>query len=452
MVFCVSFSVWWRFVGIYRAQVSSFGVELHPSVRPLGGMEGAEGARGLVAARPVAEGSVLVRVPLCSTVRVKAGIIAADVALAGALLEACEESVAWAHYAGAVMPALEQVHAGTQWDDAQLARLEQPLREGLFVRREENLRGGEDYARRECGWEPKKAGEFESSKSGCMLSSADDFRWALANVHSRSFGTQELQLLCPVADLLNHEARPMARPGDPPRHFLQPWRVAEEDQNGEDGGEFFELLAWRDFAAGEELTLPYGDYANVSLVCDYGFALRGNPAERYALWADPEDMVYDLDKGVPAEVRKLALLEARVGYMPIEAARAGSGARALTDGVLRLLHATEDELEAFEGARWGGPDGAAMLRVPVGEATRKAAQAMAARRAGELLAECESSLEDDLAALSAIEASFADSRGGEDKASDSGAAGRADELRQLLALEANIGYKEVMVEMELGDE
>ena len=31
-------------------------------------------------------------------------------------------------------------------------------------------------------------------------------------------------------------------------------------------------------------------------------------------------------------------------------------------------------------------------------------------------------------------------------------ASRADELRQLLALEANIGYKEVMVEMELGDE
>jgi len=89
-------------------------------------------------------------------------------------------------------------------------------------------------------------------------------QYGFASVRSRAFaGSDDRFALVPYLDMANHAAEPSAdyvsRP-DPDR---------------------FVLFARRDLAAGEELTISYGEYANARLMAQYGFVpLGGNPHDR----------------------------------------------------------------------------------------------------------------------------------------------------------------------------
>ncbi|KAJ1459101.1 hypothetical protein M885DRAFT_561303 [Pelagophyceae sp. CCMP2097] len=98
------------------------------------------------------------------------------------------------------------------------------------------------------------------------------FQMLMAMTRSRavSENTTKFFSLVPLVELFNHDFEPNC--------------LREFD------GDTFTVVATRDVAAGEELTLSYGNMSNGDLLNVYGFALTENPHNSLALALEPEDV------------------------------------------------------------------------------------------------------------------------------------------------------------------
>mmetsp|Transcript_14529 Transcript_14529/g.29683 ORF Transcript_14529/g.29683 Transcript_14529/m.29683 type:complete len:406 (-) Transcript_14529:708-1925(-) len=110
--------------------------------------------------------------------------------------------------------------------------------------------------------------------------------WAWCTVTSRScyhpVFSPSAGILVPIGDMLNHE--------------FQPDGGTERDgecRYYKDGRWYYEFRAHRAFAAGEEITVAYGQHSNVDLLRWYGFALEANPFDEVRVFLSSPHILED---------------------------------------------------------------------------------------------------------------------------------------------------------------
>lgn len=335
------------------------------------------GTRGLWAARAVSKGEVLVRVPLSAALCARGKEAEAELAVKLAA-RVTDESTQWPMYAGRVLPSEGEIDSMEGWGVSaiqwQLGGAPElcTLPMGRCYERDDTLAAAR----------AKAGGEHSDER----------LRWALDCVRSRAFTAvdpsdgERVRVMAPLADLFNHE-HALGVGSDDDGAPAPAWRLVE----GEDA---FEVAAWRDFAAGEEVTLPYasGACTSLELLTSYGFVPQGrNPHERVMLFSSAWDAVLASAPRDSLADERLRLVEARLGRgaesPPLWAAPPSAmDARAATIGVLRLATCEAAELDAFRrDESWGAGDLSALMGVPVGDATRRRAAAAAAARSRDVL-------------------------------------------------------------------
>ncbi|XP_077213575.1 ribulose-1,5 bisphosphate carboxylase/oxygenase large subunit N-methyltransferase, chloroplastic-like [Tasmannia lanceolata] len=94
----------------------------------------------------------------------------------------------------------------------------------------------------------------------------EDFMHAYALVGSRAWGTSKGLSLIPFADFLNHDG------------------VSEAVLLSDEDREISEVIADRDYAAGEEVFIRYGKFSNATLLLDFGFTLPYNIYDQVQIW------------------------------------------------------------------------------------------------------------------------------------------------------------------------
>ncbi|KAH9317313.1 hypothetical protein KI387_019082, partial [Taxus chinensis] len=93
------------------------------------------------------------------------------------------------------------------------------------------------------------------------------FMHAYALVGSRAWGiTSKGLALIPFADFFNHDGRSEAV------------LLSDEDES------FSEVIADRDYALGEQVSISYGKFSNATLLLDFGFTLSHNPHDQVEIW------------------------------------------------------------------------------------------------------------------------------------------------------------------------
>ena len=102
----------------------------------------------------------------------------------------------------------------------------------------------------------------------------DEWRWAMAMVHSRTFRIEDeygrrptRRAMIPGADLLNHSS-------------------VDANCDWSSDGETFVISAVRDIKAGEEFTLSYGSQCDRHFMLFYGFVPEPNPHNKVRLFSD----------------------------------------------------------------------------------------------------------------------------------------------------------------------
>ena len=117
--------------------------------------------------------------------------------------------------------------------------------------------------------------------------SAEEWRWAMSQVHSRTFrvetrgGGEDLRVMVPWVDLLNHDSR---------EDVWQCEWGAEWGGDGKDRDDgAFVVRAARDIAAGEELLISYGERSDRHFLLFYGFLPDPNPHNAVALFDGLEE-------------------------------------------------------------------------------------------------------------------------------------------------------------------
>lgn len=93
------------------------------------------------------------------------------------------------------------------------------------------------------------------------------FMHAYALVGSRAWGISSKGLaLIPFADFFNHDGNSEAV------------LLSDEDEG------FSEVIADRDYALGEQVSISYGKFSNATLLLDFGFTLPCNPHDQVEIW------------------------------------------------------------------------------------------------------------------------------------------------------------------------
>jgi histone-lysine N-methyltransferase SETD3 len=142
----------------------------------------------------------------------------------------------------------------------------------------------------------------------------DDFRWARMCVGSRSFGLgidgKDATVLVPFVDMVNHAPGPNTR-----------WDYDPE-------GQAFYLIAQRAYQPGEEVCSSYGQRPNGYLLLHYGFCIDDNDADEAVLEAvEPVRVRRNTDEAsaqlMLARLRARHRTEASARAALADAARAG---------------------------------------------------------------------------------------------------------------------------------
>ena len=306
------------------------------------------GLRGILAAKQLARGTELARIPLAAAITVPRAS-ADDGALARRLIQAvakdtrgpwrtyAAQALGWPAEDGSSHPPLESPGAAMFWSKAEVAELQYPAAIELVSKLRRRI----------------------ASLRAPAGSTAAEWAWALAVVHSRSFvlsrsgeaggAERELRALVPFADLLNHESEPPWRYAaeaqaweaqgcdEPP----QPWRVDGED---------IVVSAAYPCVSGGEVRVPYGLEGNAELLASHGFILEPNDAEYVTLFDSPAQLVASRRDLSEMQISKrLALLEAAdAAEAPLAARPAPLGRSRHLLSSCALLVATDVEADAFE--------------------------------------------------------------------------------------------------------
>lgn len=125
-----------------------------------------------------------------------------------------------------------------------------------------------------------------------------EYAWARGVISSRGFNGSYVNesgvAFIPIIDLMNH--------GAGGAHVLHDAATSS-----------CTVLALRDFAPGEEITLDYGATSNARLLVDYGFALAENPNETFGVRVEGTAVVHpDFARGLFANQGSLHELERAV--------------------------------------------------------------------------------------------------------------------------------------------
>ena len=236
-----------------------------------------ERGRGLFAARDVAEGEAVLRVPV--SLALNDGVAPEpypgapwSVTLAAAILTARDagEESPWARYVASLpRETIGFANSPAADDPASVAILFDDAAADELQRYLTLLRGSHramTMMRRE--W------------------TLEEWRWAMSQVHSRTFRVEEpttargrtRRLMVPFVDLLNHDSREGVWQCD--------WDCEWELGGG--GGDFV-VRARRDVAEGEEVLVSYGERCDRHFCVFFGFLPEPNPHNGVALFRNLEE-------------------------------------------------------------------------------------------------------------------------------------------------------------------
>lgn len=129
--------------------------------------------------------------------------------------------------------------------------------------------------------------------------SLEEFLWAVAVVHSRSFGVEQLRgnnkvlnhLLLPLADMLNHGGDELTcywtteqAKGSPSQTDVQTCTTNVEWVTKSAAPDTLFFVATKNIARGTEALLSYGDRSNDHFALYYGFTPKNNPYDDVVLF------------------------------------------------------------------------------------------------------------------------------------------------------------------------
>ncbi|GIM10040.1 hypothetical protein Vretimale_13795, partial [Volvox reticuliferus] len=200
----------------------------------------------------------------------------------------------WHRYCDELLPTPEQLTLPMCWGEARLAQLQHA-----------------DIAQAAAAQQARLTALFPELMEPLAPDVPSWLQWAFACVRSRAFrvGADAFAFI-PFLDFANHadgptnDQRPPTVNGTPCRptanaDFCMTPTTSNDDERGEGGGSFFELVALRDITPGEEVTICYSGpegYTNQRYMAQYGFVPRGgNPADRIRLELDAEHQAAPLE-------------------------------------------------------------------------------------------------------------------------------------------------------------
>lgn len=252
------------------------------SISNLNGQDGASGW-GLVAAKDVAAGDVLVALPQACTLsydpdtlspplrrlvdRVPSELWGARLGLVLLSHRAQGAGSAYAPYVGLLPSRFDGIPVFFSRDGVDA--LQYPPVSEQVKKRSRFLLSFADG--------PLADTEAAASVFGGSTVDAAAMGWALAAVSSRAFrlrGPAEPASMLPLIDMCNHSFTPNCE--------VKPLMRASSG-GGRDGKHIVALCAKERMAAGTPLLISYGPLSNDFLLLDYGFIVRDNPHDRCAL-------------------------------------------------------------------------------------------------------------------------------------------------------------------------
>lgn len=260
-----------------RAWLGSCGgsvdARLAVGVCDLGGVN----VRGVLCTQPVAEGELLMRVPLgCVLLEGREGderppFAGAPFALrfAGRLLELRDEARA-AEGAGT----LQTLQNQTTWAALLPSAGETPLSGAIMEAGP--CRSG--YAPAAGALEEVRAMAAEAAAASQTHPDREDWAWALGMVLSRALRMKGKRMMIPAVDLLNH--------GGTQRNIQVGLAVPQWGAAADGAGDIV-VVAGRDLTAGEQVLFSYGDTRSNDFFFRYfGFCIGGHQYETFRLFAD----------------------------------------------------------------------------------------------------------------------------------------------------------------------
>jgi len=378
--------------------------------------EGNNSERGLLALKALQPGDELMRIPL----RIALTDHPEDEASNSMLYQGAPWSVRlaakvlreralgagspWRRYIAVLPAGVPSPLNSFSWDEMQEVQY-QPARNAIY---EADWLAADAYDR--CGAE------------AIGSASAEEFRWAMSVVHSRTFGSASkkggvgVRMLVPLIDMINHAGDwggAINRGKEYVAQDIAAWELLPPDQSSCGAWEMV-VKAIRPVEEGDEITMSYGERENDDFLVHYGFVPDGNPHDSVVLFAE------GVEEGVEWFIHKMRkswkdLDRATLKTMAKQARQAAD--KSLDDGDIRLsslpaqaLHAGRVDtrlLTAFQVLATHLPE---CSNGGGSKPERAAAQAVAAR-CWELLHAMPTSLEQDLSTLAALETDpHADSR------------------------------------------
>ncbi|GIL54003.1 hypothetical protein Vafri_9560 [Volvox africanus] len=275
---------------------------------------------GLVTSDQVAKGDVLMRVPTTAAIvldyssglrlpafarwpRLRGSAAGSsdplpwDILQALALVDglAGDGGEFWQRYCDELLPAPEQLTLPMCWEAPRLAELQHS-----------------DIAQAAAAQQARLTALFPELMEPLAPDVPGWLQWAFACVRSRAFrvGTDAFAFI-PFLDFANHAAAPANGQPTPTTNSTTGSLIANadfrmsattskvEEGRGGDDESFFELVALREIAPGEEATICYSGpegYTNQRYMAQYGFVPRGgNPADRIRLDLDAEHQAAPLE-------------------------------------------------------------------------------------------------------------------------------------------------------------
>ncbi|KAJ7528141.1 hypothetical protein O6H91_16G086000 [Diphasiastrum complanatum] len=165
---------------------------------------------------------------------------------------------AWAPYMSC-LPRIGSIHSTVFWKKEELAMLRQSSLYHETMQRRAVIRA--EYA------------AVQSALQDCRHIFGDSvshlhFKHAYVTVCSRAWGIEALHTLAlvPFVDFLNHDSSCRTL-------------LSYDEEKG-----FAEVVADRDYVAGEQVVISYGRLSNVTLALDFGFTVPHNPFDQVEIW------------------------------------------------------------------------------------------------------------------------------------------------------------------------
>ncbi|GLC38819.1 hypothetical protein PLESTB_000712700 [Pleodorina starrii] len=228
----------------------------------------------------------------------------------------------WQSYCDALLPAPEQLTLPMCWEAPRLAQLQHA-----------------DIAAAAAAQQARLSGLFPDLMEPLAPDVPSWFQWAFACVRSRAFRAgPDAFAFVPFLDFANHAEAPTSAAAPPTANGAPTanadFRVSPplaaagsggggSNGSGGGGGEFFELVALRDIAHDEEVTICYSGpegYTNQRYMAQYGFVPQGgNPADRIKLELEPQLQAAPLElarlQGLMGDALFLAALRGTDPYL-----------------------------------------------------------------------------------------------------------------------------------------